>query len=106
MRGSDFTIRLRNTAKAYDNGGVIGDTLKKAADRIDELEKEKADCLLVIQSYSDLNRETTKQNVRLRSTLIAIQTKVQETLRPTTFQEEFFEQDRQLRSNIIRDWEC
>lgn len=35
---SDFTIRIRNTAKGYDAGGIFGDTLLKCADRIDELE--------------------------------------------------------------------
>lgn len=36
---SDFTRIIRNTAKGYDNGGILGDTLKQCADRIDELEK-------------------------------------------------------------------
>ena len=45
---SDFTRMIRNTAKGYDNGGILGDTLKQCADRIDELEKKRRKVWAVI----------------------------------------------------------
>jgi len=63
-------------------------TIKENNDHIAELEKHNADCLRAIQSYSDLNREATKQNTKLRSTLVHIQNQVQDILRPIPFQED------------------
>jgi len=73
---------------SYPSATCKDEDIYDAADHIEALEKEKSDHLLTIQSYSDLIRETTKQNTRLRSTLIAIQTKVQDILRPIPFQDE------------------
>jgi len=81
---SDLVKKLRS----YPSATCKDEDIYDAADHIEALEKEKADYLLLIQSYSDLNREATKQNTKLRATLIAIQTKVQDILRPIPFQDE------------------
>lgn len=63
---SDYTTRLRNTAK-YHLGGVMGNALTEASDEIDRLREE---------------------NQKLRGALISIQWKAQDTIRPIPFQED------------------
>jgi hypothetical protein len=54
--------------------------------RVSELKREKDAYKVTLQSYSDLNKEATKQNTKLRSTLVHIQNQVQDILRPIPFQ--------------------
>ena len=63
---SDYTTRLRNTAR-HHIGGVLGKSLMEAADEIDRLHKE---------------------NRKLRAALTWIQCKAHDTLRPIPFQED------------------